>query len=103
MTEEKRRKLIMTNRTHVLGETAMHPYYYYRNGMLHVKYTVDRCLRLSEAEINELKIKLTANPSDKQKVLADAWNFFAECVGKEVLKDGVIEVDKNIGKSHDRQ
>lgn len=83
-------------RIHVCGETAIKPYFYLRNGLLHVRYTVDRCVELSSTETAKLKVDMTANPSDKQTVLSKAWNFFAECVGKPVIMDGVAEMEKRI-------
>ena len=38
------------NRTYIEGELAIKPYYYFRNGHLHVRYNVDRAIELSEAE-----------------------------------------------------
>lgn len=86
-------------RVYVNGETAIEPYYYLRNGLIHIRYTVDRCIELSDSEIADLKKSMTENPSDKQGVLAKAWNFFSQCVGKPVIHDGVTEIDKRIRES----
>lgn len=83
-------------RTYINGETAIKPYYYLRNGKLHVRYTVDRCVELSSTEVAKLKVDMTASPSDKQNVLAKAWNFFTVTVGKAIIMDGIAELEKQI-------
>ena len=82
------------NRIYVEGELAIKPYYYFRNGYLHIRYNVDRVIKLSETEAAKLKLEMTANPADKQSVLAEAWNFFEKTVGKPVIHDGLKEVEK---------
>lgn len=82
------------NRTYIEGELAIKPYYYFRNGHLHVRYNVDRAIELSEAEALKLKNDMTANPADKQFVLAEAWSFFEKTVGKPILHDGLREIEK---------
>lgn len=86
------------------GETAMKPYWYLRNGLLHVRYTVDRCIQLSPDEVNKLKDDMTKNPAEKQSVLEKAWSFFSDCVGKAVIMDGIAEIEKRVtgGKRHGR-
>lgn len=74
-------------------ETAIKPYYYLRNGFLHVRYTVDRAIELSESEVQQIKNELEKKPYDKQGVLADNWNFLTKMVGKTVIHDGI----KNFG------
>lgn len=81
-------------RTYVEGELAIKPYYYFRNGYLHIRYNVDRVIKLSETESAKLKLEMTANPADKQSVLAKAWNFFEKTVCKPVIHDGLKEVEK---------
>ena len=83
-------------RTYINGETAIKPYYYFRNGLLHVRYNVDRCVELSPSEIAKLKVDLTSGSKDKQEVLADAWNFFTTCVEKPIIMDGIAELEKRI-------
>ena len=83
-------------RTYINGETAIKPYYYLRNGKLHVRYTVDRCIELSHNEVEMLKREMTENPSDKQGVLAKNWNFLTVAVGKPIIMDGIAELDKQI-------
>ena len=82
------------NRTYVEGELAIKPYYYFRNGYLHIRYNVDRVIKLSETEAAKLKLEMTANPADKQSVLAKAWSFFENSVGKPVIHDGLKEIEK---------
>ena len=87
-------------RTHVKlsdseEEIAMKPYYYYRNGLLHIRYNVDRCVELSSTEQAGLKVTL-ASTFDKQTALAKAWNFFTTCVKKPIIRDGVAEVEKKL-------
>ena len=81
------------------GETAIKPYYYLRNGLLHARYTVDRCIELSLSEIEGIKVKVTENPSSKQEIFLNEWNFQTECVGKPVIFDGIAEIDKRIKES----
>lgn len=76
------------------GETAIKPYYYLRNGFLHVRYTVDRAVELSESEVQQIKNELEKKPYDKQGVLADSWNFLTKMVGKTIIPDGI----KNFGE-----
>lgn len=82
---------------HVINsETAIRPYWYLRNGLLHVRYNVDRCISLSPAEVQKIKDDLTANPAEKQSILEKAWSFFSNCVGKPIIMDGIAEVGKQI-------
>ena len=82
------------NRTYVQGELAIKPYYYFRNGYLHIRYNVDRVIKLSETESVKLKLEMTANPADKQSVLAKVWSFFEKTVGKPIIYDGLKEIEK---------
>ena len=92
----KTKKEMYDKRTYINGETAIKPYYYFRNGSLHVRYTVDRFMKLSSSEVAKLKDELTASPSYKQSVLRKAWSFFSVTVGKEILHDGIAELEKQI-------
>lgn len=87
---------LFDKRTYINGETAIKPYYYFRNGSLHVRYTVDRCMKLSSSEVAKLKDELTARTAYKQSILKKAWNFFSVTVGKEIIHDGVAELEKQI-------
>lgn len=87
---------LFDKRTYINGETAIKPYYYFRNGSLHVRYTVDRCMKLSSSEVAKLKVDLTASPAEKQSILEKAWNFFSVAVGREIIHDGIAELEKQI-------
>lgn len=87
---------ILDKRTYINGETAMKPYYYYRNGTLHVRYNVDRCIELSETESEALKKQMSENPADKQGVLEKAWSFFSMTAGKPVIHDGIKHLENKI-------
>ena len=87
---------ILDLRTHICGETAIKPYYYMRNGLLHVRYTVDRCVELTPAEITKLKVDITANPENKQKILEEMWNFLTLSVEREIIHDGIAEMERRI-------
>lgn len=73
----------------VLDEHAIKPYFYLRNGDIHCRYTVDRCIELSKTEEERVKKELTANPSNKQNILFDNWNFFTIFVRKTIIWDGI--------------
>ena len=87
---------ILDLRTHICGETAIKPYYYMRNGLLHVRYTVDRCVELTPAEITKLKVDITANPENKQTILEEMWNFLTLSVERKIIHDGIAELEKRI-------
>lgn len=79
----------------VNNETAIKPYWYYRNKLFHIRYTVDRCIELSDSEAAALKETLS-NTCDKQEALAKSWNFFAEIVKRPIINDGIAEIDKRM-------
>ena len=54
---------------------------------------MDRCIKLSDSEVANLKLTLTAE-GNKQGVLAKAWSFFANTVKRPIIKDGIAEIDK---------
>ena len=83
-------------RTYIDGETAIKPYYYLRNGALHVRFTSDRCIQLSKDEEKRLKNEMTEKPYDKQEILESAWKFYADCVKKTVIQDGIAYADSLI-------
>lgn len=84
----------------VNGDTALNPYWYLRNGLLHVRYTVDRCIRLSATEEKSLKEAITANPAYKQGTLERNWRFLTDLVGKEITNDGTAEAERQISVRH---
>lgn len=77
-------------------ETAIKPVFFLKGNRLFVKYTVDRCVKLSDSEVAELKLQLTASPAEKQSILEKAWKFFTDCVEKPIINDGVAEIEKQI-------
>ena len=83
-------------RTYIDVETAIKPYYYLRNGALHVRFTSDKCIKLSKDEEKRLKNEMTEKPYDKQEILESAWKFYADCVKKTVIQDGIAYADKLI-------
>lgn len=87
---------ILDLRTHICGETAIKPYYYMRNGLLHVRYTVDRCVELTPSEVTKLKVDITANPDKKQTILEEMWNFLTLSVERKIIQDGIAELEKRI-------
>lgn len=86
---------LVDKRTHVNGETAIKPYWYIRNGLLHIRYTVDRCIELSEWETERIKSEI-ADSTDKQKVLEKHWKTLTDYVGKPIIMDGIAEIDRRI-------
>lgn len=87
---------ILDLRTHICGETAIKPYYYMRNGLLHVRYTVDRCVELTPSEVAKLKVDITANPEKKQTILEEMWNFLTLSVERKIINDGIAELERRI-------
>ena len=71
------------------GETAIKPYYYMRNGLLHIRYIVDRAVELSESEVKATKDKITLAPYNKQEILSKLWNLLTVYVERPVLLDGI--------------
>ena len=79
----------MTYKTYINNELAIKPYYYIRNGLLHVRYNVDRAIELSVSEAAEIKTKLTENPALKQEILENMWNFIEKTVQKAIIQEGI--------------
>ena len=101
--EENRTKKDMYNeslydiRTYINGDIAIKPYYYLRNGLLHVRYTVDRCIELTSTEVGRLKTDLTAG-ADKQETLGKMFNLLATHGERTIIADGIAEIDRRMGK-----
>ena len=75
------------------SEQAIKPYYYVRNGRLHVRYTVDRAMDLSEAETDRIKRELTeAGPQNKQEVLGKEWELLENMVERPVIQNGLDNI-----------
>jgi len=94
--EKEERHLTSEDRCFINGEAAIKPYYYFRNGLLHVRHTVDRAMDLSREESLRLKEELTQDPANKQIILQKAWNFYADFVKKDIIKDGLKAGDVRI-------
>ncbi len=77
--------------TIINGEVAIKPYYYLRNGLLHVRFTVDKCVKLSTDEEARIKAQLEGKPEQKQNILGKEWNLLTQFAGKAILNDGVME------------
>lgn len=80
----------------VNGFPVIEPYFYYRNGLLHVRYTVDKCVELSPTEQKTVKEEMSKEPYNKQAILEANWKFFTEQVGKPVIEDGIAEAEKRM-------
>lgn len=85
---------LVNMRTYINGETAIKPYYYFRCGVLHARYTVDRAIELSPAEIAKLKVDMTTG--EKQEVLGKTWNMLEHCVERPIIEDGIAYVDRKL-------
>lgn len=93
--------LHLADKTYINGETCIKPYYYMRNGLMHVRYTVDRCIKLTEDEEKRIKDQFKVRPYDKQNILADNWKFLTGCVEREIYLDGIEEGQKRIKELSD--
>ena len=78
------------------SENAIKPYFYIRNGLLHVRYTVDRAVELSVTEEKKIKDEIALEPYSKQKILTDNWNFLTKTVRKTMLMDGIAEINRRM-------
>lgn len=88
--KEKRKSY---NRVTVEGDVAIKPYFYIRNKFLHVRYTSDKCVQLTDAELSELYRRLTEHPENKQGIFEEVWSFVAH-TAERPLYDGVRIADK---------
>lgn len=79
------------------------PFYFYRNGVLHKRYTLDEAVELSETEIRALKRELSESPvASKQNVLAKNWELQTKLIGKKSF-DGVAYVNRKIEKARSNE
>ena len=83
-----------TEHTNINGERAIKPYYYFRNSLLHVRYNVDRAIKLSPDEAEQLKYEMSQNGAYKQDVLAKEWDFMEHFVHKDIIKDGTKAIEE---------
>lgn len=90
-------ELIKSKRLIVDGNVAIKPYLYVRNKMLHVRFTADKCIALTEAEEKELYKRLTERPEKKQEILAEYWSVTANMIERP-LYDGIKVADRLMDK-----
>ena len=88
MSESTKLKRVMVN-----GDVAIKPYLYVRNKMLHVRFTSDKCVALTESEERELYRRLTEHPEKKQEILAEFWSMTANTIERPVY-DGIQVADR---------
>ena len=96
MFKKKYNEIEMADRCIINGDTAIKPYYYMRSGLLHVRYTVDRCVELSKEEENRIKSELDGKPEQKQEILGRNWNLLTVMVERSIISDGIKVGDEKI-------
>lgn len=79
----------MEDRCIINGDISIKPYYYLRNGLLHVRHTVDRAVSLSKDEEMRIKEELNEAPAQKQQILGREWNLQTVTRGKPIIMDGI--------------
>ena len=89
MYTKKRNEIGMEDRCIINGDIAVKPYYYMRNGLLHVRHTVDRAVNLSKDEVTRIKEELTEAPAQKQQILGREWNLQTVMNEKPIIMDGI--------------
>lgn len=77
----------------VEGDVAIKPYLYVRNKNLHVRFTCDKCVELTEAELSSLYKRLDEHPESKQDIFAEVWSVVAN-LNERPVKDGISTADK---------
>ena len=92
----ERKRYSVEERSIINGDVAIKPYYYMRNGLLHTRYTVDRCIELSKDEEYRIKEEITSTPQNKQSILAKYWNLLTVMVKKTIIFDGIKKGDERI-------
>ena len=81
------------------GVKVSKPYFYLRNGLLHVKGNFDKCIELSPAEVKRLKDMLLSasyGSEEKQDILYNFWQFCERELKKPVIQDGLTEIERRI-------
>lgn len=89
MYTNKRNEVGKEYRCIINGDIAIKPYYYMRNGLLHVRYKVDRAVDLSKDEILRIKEELEKAPVEKQQILGREWNLQTVMNEKPIIMDGI--------------
>lgn len=87
-------------RFYVEGEVAIKPYFYFRNGYLHIRYNTDKAIALSESEVKRIKEELSSSPADKQNILRANWDFQVHQVGKSIISNGIALADSIVEKKN---
>lgn len=83
----------------VEGVKVSKPYFYVRNSLLHVKGNFDKCIELSQTEVERLKALLNQasyGSEEKQAILYSFWQFCEKELKKPVIQDGLSEIEKRI-------
>ena len=96
MYTKKRNEIGMEDRCIINGDIAIKPYYYLRNGFLHVRHTVDRAVNLSKDEEMRIKEELNEAPARKQQILGREWNLQTVMNEKPVIMDGIKAAEERI-------
>lgn len=84
---------------YIEGVKVAKPYFYVRNGLLHVKGNFDKCMELSPAEVTRLKDLLQSESygsEEKQDILYSFWKFCEKELKKPVIQDGLSEIERRI-------
>ena len=88
---------IKLKRLIVDGNVAIKPYLYVRNKMLHVRFTIDKCIALTDTEEKELYKRLSEHPEKKQEILAEYWSVTANMIERPIY-DGIKVADRFMDK-----
>ena len=80
-------------RVAVEGNIAIKPYFYVRNKNLHVRFTCDKCVELTDAEMERLFEQIDRHPEKKQVIYAEMWSVVAN-LNERPVKDGIKTADK---------
>ena len=86
----------MEDRCIINGDIAVKPYYYLRNGLLHVRHTVHRAVDLSQDEVMRIKEELNKDPAQKQQILVIEWNLQTVMNEKPVIMDGIKAAEERM-------
>lgn len=89
MFTKRRNEIVMEDRCVINGDIAIKPYYYLRNGLLHVRHMVDRAVDLSKDEDMRVKEELNKAPSQKQQILSREWNLQTVMNERPIITDGI--------------
>ena len=96
MTNKDNKERVVIN-----GRVAIKPYYYYRDGLLHCRYTIDDCVEVTEKEAETIKLDMEKDIVHKQDVLAKAWSLQTDFIEKTIY-DGVTLIDEKIEANRKR-